>query len=754
MESPRFEGFDSEGEEVSMRMAFLLMDKVMRRKKILIVLDDVWFPDDVNWFRFGDSRAGKLLVTTRQPDLLKGEAGVCHVDIGILTEADSVELLKEISGACDPLNSDDLSHAKRIVNGCGCLPLAISSVGRLMRRDDRNIASPKTMAQLAAIVGTFVRHDVDQKQTLFDVFDLNFSVHIHGDDAVVLKRCFAAFAGAFTGKFESLISSNSKAFKSPFTHSEYRPWVPYKPTKMFIESIANHAEMGQEISPQRLDVDGILSKLLSLGILDRRFPVSLDSTAEFRVHHDMHQEYAEEVTRRSNPIENPLCHWKSRLGDAFLDLWDSTTDIGSSHMGYLVAWLPWYLIGARKIQRSYEVLRDKRFIQNRLKILGLEKGTMQCINDWGILTSDVLRRWEIEKEKPDYLRQIRHISDFHETAKFKKNMSPMVNLILHVLHYHQASTIAWVKLGIACSKWDDFLDWNVVSKLFRSQTFQADSPGYLISYLFHKEKVRELNYPYKRLIGELRKVDFIYDAIGVLGISFSESDTVDFEVVHFEKVSNGGPIVDFDIVCRIQVVLKGPMCTPYEGGKFLIEVAVPSGYPTIAPKLTFFTQIWHPNVCSKTGATCLIDYSEWSPALKIEHLLLKLHSLIIDPDENDPMDEDASEMYKTNKAEFERKAKEWTVLGKAYEPLTQVHRVAGYDSTDAIRDMIISAGHPLPNRIDPFENERRNFLLRRPIQSVDTIGHLVPSARGILPNRINPFERERRNRLLRRHSQS
>jgi ubiquitin-conjugating enzyme (huntingtin interacting protein 2) len=51
--------------------------------------------------------------------------------------------------------------------------------------------------------------------------------------------------------------------------------------------------------------------------------------------------------------------------------------------------------------------------------------------------------------------------------------------------------------------------------------------------------------------------------------------------------------------------ISGPPDTPYEGGKFSLEIKVPETYPFNPPKVKFLTKIWHPNISSVTGAICL-----------------------------------------------------------------------------------------------------------------------------------------------------
>mmetsp|Transcript_19243 Transcript_19243/g.39228 ORF Transcript_19243/g.39228 Transcript_19243/m.39228 type:complete len:165 (-) Transcript_19243:130-624(-) len=54
--------------------------------------------------------------------------------------------------------------------------------------------------------------------------------------------------------------------------------------------------------------------------------------------------------------------------------------------------------------------------------------------------------------------------------------------------------------------------------------------------------------------------------------------------------------------------IDGPSGTPYEGGRYEVDVLIPRGYPFEPPKMKFNTKIWHPNVSSQTGAICLVSH--------------------------------------------------------------------------------------------------------------------------------------------------
>merc|ERR1712025_607893 len=134
------------------------------------------------------------------------------------------------------------------------------------------------------------------------------------------------------------------------------------------------------------------------------------------------------------------------------------------------------------------------------------------------------------------------------------------------------------------------------------------------------------------------------------------------EVVRSEEVSKNNiklELVDGSYSCLRGQIL-GPPDTPYEEGKFLLDIIIPETYPFNPPKVKFVTKIWHPNISSVTGAICLdILKDQWAAAMTLRTVLLSLQALLAAPEPDDPQDAVVARQYSDNFNAFKLTAQHW-----------------------------------------------------------------------------------------------
>ncbi|XP_015424949.1 PREDICTED: ubiquitin-conjugating enzyme E2 S, partial [Myotis davidii] len=94
----------------------------------------------------------------------------------------------------------------------------------------------------------------------------------------------------------------------------------------------------------------------------------------------------------------------------------------------------------------------------------------------------------------------------------------------------------------------------------------------------------------------------------------------------------------------LQVTIEGPEGTPYAGGLFRMKLLLGKDFPASPPKGYFLTKIFHPNV-GANGEICVnVLKRDWTAELGIRHVLLTIKCLLIHPNPESALNEEAGRL--------------------------------------------------------------------------------------------------------------
>lgn len=115
-------------------------------------------------------------------------------------------------------------------------------------------------------------------------------------------------------------------------------------------------------------------------------------------------------------------------------------------------------------------------------------------------------------------------------------------------------------------------------------------------------------------------------------------------------------------ITEVRASIEGPVGTPYAEGLFRMKLVLGKDYPQAPPKGFFLTKIFHPNV-SSTGEICVnVLKKDWKPDLGVKHVLVTVKCLLIYPNPESALNEDAGKLLLEDYAAFSSRAKMMTEI--------------------------------------------------------------------------------------------
>lgn len=112
----------------------------------------------------------------------------------------------------------------------------------------------------------------------------------------------------------------------------------------------------------------------------------------------------------------------------------------------------------------------------------------------------------------------------------------------------------------------------------------------------------------------------------------------------------------------IQATIEGPAGTPYEHGSFRMKLVLGKDYPQSPPRGYFLTKIFHPNV-SKNGEICVNTLKkDWKADLGLKHIFITVKCLLIYPNPESALNEEAGKLLLEQYSEYSKQAKMMTEI--------------------------------------------------------------------------------------------
>ncbi|TYJ58515.1 hypothetical protein B9479_000723 [Cryptococcus floricola] len=137
---------------------------------------------------------------------------------------------------------------------------------------------------------------------------------------------------------------------------------------------------------------------------------------------------------------------------------------------------------------------------------------------------------------------------------------------------------------------------------------------------------------------------------------------------------------DEDNIELWKLVMLGPPGSPYEKGRFNVNVDFSKDFPFKPPVIKFQTRVYHPNI-DDDGSICigLLKTEQWKPATRMEigvlasldsllclllilyvnTVLSSVYNLLNEPNPDDPLIASIAEQYRTDRPAFNKKAQEY-----------------------------------------------------------------------------------------------
>ncbi len=395
-------------EQAAMEAAKATMCRLLSDRQILIVLDDVWSRSAISWLNLSNTLDSHLrvLVSTR---LQGGYRKAKVIDVEKLSLQEATTLLISESGCQHAaLTTEEESLAVDIVKRCS-LPVAICIAGRMLLSSNNRC---EAFRKLSNEMSEALAFQIDPYDTTFDLTDRCFT----GIGGEPLKASFVAFSVTFT------------------TDEGKRTFVSAAAATKVLEALL------LPVDKRDLDCKNgtvlVLQQLHDMGLLERQGD-------NFKVHHDLGQEYAKQVlndkqereilfaNRLSRPLGKRLGRKSTKCAESLVSAlhllyareYTSKVDTESywqtvADDEYVFQRLPWHVMSSSLHQSHHlatNLLCSPSFLKRRVAAMDILPCVKAHIHDMEVLRGKSHTKKEKERFQGEFETSFDVILDYIAT---------------------------------------------------------------------------------------------------------------------------------------------------------------------------------------------------------------------------------------------------------------------------------------------------------------------------------------------------
>ncbi len=385
--------------------------ELLHDRSVLIILDDVCFEPDLDWFDFAPMPGEEtdelesncaLLVTTRCRTLLPAAD---TVEVDMLDEADAISLLIQESGQLSHTLMAESREARSVVRECANHPLAVKSVGRWLNLKHATAGVVSSVEEIHSEVIKSMDKilkggDHTGTDMMYEILSMSLSPAINGEPTSIIKFCLAAFIVVFC----------DREYISDFALTEPTPIIPMDMAELLFETLLemNESSLLQKGSlfyaqkkeaavliPEALSALGVLKVITYSDAEEEEDPE--DEQKFLQVMHFIHHEYGEYLCNEEEALKDLTKdaerQWNRALVEAYLsqvEEWDM--DLEDAGHSYALEMIISHMIRGGMYSAAADLLADKSFVRGRLLSLGRENSTRRHLKDCELLFKKLKER--------------------------------------------------------------------------------------------------------------------------------------------------------------------------------------------------------------------------------------------------------------------------------------------------------------------------------------------------------------------------